>query len=895
MSIINDSFMKTRDFINTFKTTKIMKTGGTMNFLKRAGAILMVVAIFASSCNKYADDFKQLNTKLDALATQVAGVTQLTTDLASVKTSVAAIQASVAALPNPTAAITKLQTDLTTTLANIATINTNLNALALAAASKTDVTNAIATITTNVKTELTSQLATVNANIAAAVASMKADNTAQNTAINTEIVANNTALAALIQAQITAMQSALTGSGTDATAVTVKGLQLLLTAQQTALNQLLANSNFFAGNVNITSDAEVAFYLTKIGTWIGGGMISGNVTVTTTNISVSKRADLKTITDNIIAVIANGLNAGDLTITTSAGDALSFAKLASLAGSVAVTTKAAVNEVSFPVLATVGGNYSVTGFDIADAALATVTGTLTADYDGGYAYPALTSVANVVLNDYITSAVAGNLATGTMAIDFSGLTTNTTFQTAATAIGFRGQVGVIGLVANTAVFSSAATVVIGAGNKLVGLVANAANTVTLNASATATYPASLAVSATKAASAITVGGKIVTTNLTIGGSATSTVTLPNLVSVGGTTSITAGTLTASALTTLTGAATLASVTPVNLPALATAPAGLSATAAVTFTAPLYNVDAAGGLTLGAPATTLEVASVAGGNIGGTGAAFVTLKVDVLNEALTIPGTVVTATVNGIPAIAVPMVTPAVVNAGGATLKTLTLGGMTGSVIKTANVSSSALTALTTAGVINSLNVSGTALVGMTLAHTHYVGGPGSTLSVTGNTLLTTLSSGVLDYPLNINIVGNGALASLDLSSYHTPLLAAALATTTITIGGSGAVSNKLTGNYTNAVAVTATTPYVESTITSAALHSLKAFVAMYKVTPAWPQISLNCNVDLVTLGGVVGNLTLDSRLSTDRGANHTVANGAPFALAGSATGITTMNEFTLVQ
>ena len=886
--------MKTRDFINTFKTTKIMKTGGTMNFLKRAGAILMVVAIFASSCNKYADDFKQLNTKLDALATQVAGVTQLTTDLASVKTSVAAIQASVAALPNPTAAITKLQTDLTTTLANIATINTNLNALALAAASKTDVTNAIATITTNVKTELTSQLATVNANIAAAVASMKADNTAQNTAINTEIVANNTALAALIQAQITAMQSALTGSGADATAVTVKGLQLLLQAQQTSLNQLLANSNFFPGTVNITSDAEVAFYLTKIGTWIGGGMISGDLVINTTAISASKRTDLATITNNIIAVIT-GSGAGSITITTVAGDALTFAKLASTSGSVAVTTKAAVNEVSFPVLATVGANYSVTGFDIADAALATVGTTMTLDYDGGYTYPALTSVANVVLNDYKTSAVAGNLATGTMAIDFSGLTTNTTFQTAATAIGFRGQVGVIGLVANTAVFSSAATVVIGAGNKLVGLVANAANTVTLNASATATYPASLAVSATKAASAITVGGKIVTTNLTIGGSATSTVTLPNLVSVGGTTSITAGTLTASALTTLTGAATLASVTPVNLPALTTAPGGLSATSAVTFTAPLYTVNAGTGVTLGAPLTTLEVASVAGGNIGGTGAAFVTLKVDVLNETLSIPASVVTATVNGIPATAVPMVTPAIVNAGGATLKTLTLGGMTGSVINTANVTSSALTALTTAGVINSLTVSGSKLVTMTFGHTHYVGGPGSQLTVTGNTLLTTLSSGVLDYPLTINIAGNAVLASLDLSSYHTPLLAAALATTSITIGGTGAVSNALVGNYTNAVAVTATTPYVESTITSAALHSLKAFVAMYAAAPAWPRVVLNCNVDLVTLGGVAGNLTLDSRLSTDGGANHTVANGAPFALAGSATGITTQKEFTLVQ
>ena len=75
-----------------------MKTGGTMNFLKRAGAILMVVAIFASSCNKYADDFKQLNTKLDAVASSVAGLTQLATDVAATKASVTALQTSVAGL-----------------------------------------------------------------------------------------------------------------------------------------------------------------------------------------------------------------------------------------------------------------------------------------------------------------------------------------------------------------------------------------------------------------------------------------------------------------------------------------------------------------------------------------------------------------------------------------------------------------------------------------------------------------------------------------------------------------------------------------------------------------------------------------------------------------------------
>jgi len=421
---------------------------------------------------------------------------------------------------------------------------------------------------------------------------------------------------------------------------------------------------------------------------------------------------------------------------------------------------------------------------------------------------------------------------------------------------------------------------------LLVVTANAANTVTLNASATATL-ASLTVNATKAASAITVGGKIVTGALSIVGSTTSVVSLPTLVSVGTTTGIKGVTLTAPALKTLTGAATLTNVTPVSLPALTTAPAGLTAASAVTFTAPLYNVDAANGLTLGAPATTLEVASVAGGNIASTGAAFVTLKVDALNETLAIPGSVVTATVTGIPAVAVPMATPAIVTAGGATLKTLTLGG----VLNSASVTASALTALSTSGVINSLTVNGTSLVGMTLAHTHYVGGPGSQLTVINNTLLTSLSSGVLDYPQTINVAGNSVLTSLDLSSYHTMLLAG---TTTITIGAAGAVSNKLSGDYVNAVAMTATTPYYETKVTSADLHKLKAFIAMHSAVGA-PTLVLKANVDLVTLGGAAGNATLDSRLSTDKGANHTVANGAPTALTGTTSGLTTLYEFSLVQ
>ena len=837
--------MKTRDFINTFKTTKIMKTGGTMNFLKRAGAILMVVAIFASSCNKYADDFKQLNTKLDALATQVAGVTQLTTDLAATKASVATLVSSVAALPNPTAALTKLQGDLTTALTNIGTINTTLNNLATTVAtttaSKADVTAAIGTITSNVKTELSAQLLLVNNNITAAVNSIKADNSAQNTAINNEIIANNTTLAGLIQAQITAMQNALTGSGTDATAVTVKGLQLLLQAQQTALNQLLANSNFFAGNVNITSDAEVAFYLTKIGTWIGGGMISGNVTVTTTNISVSKRADLKTITDNIIAVIANGASgAGDLTITTSAGDALSFAKLASLAGSVGVTTKAAVNEVSFPVLATVGANYSVTGFDIADAALTSVTGAVSLNYDGGYVQPALAKAGAITLTDFTTSAVGVTpVVIGTLSVDLSGLTAATSLN------------------GGTSVFSSATSVALGQ-VPYSSITANAANTVNLAYSAS-TGLAGATVNATKAGSVITLG-LVKTTganDLTVVGSATSSVSLANLTALSQNGAITAKTVAADKLASVAGTLGLTSVTPVSLPVLATSGA-ITANTAVSFSAPAL---VSSGLSVTA-ATDVTIASSTTANLSTTSGTLKNLTFKALAGIYGTSGTALTTvTVTGKAATANSFT----FTAGATTaLTTAAFDGtiVTVSLTGTDDATKDKLTSVTTAGNIDNFRlINSDIITGVTLGHDHIIANSGSSLVVTGNDALLALAPTSLDFMATLNVSNNAALATLDFSSYkHILLAGGAPSAVHITIG-----ANKLVGTYTAPVAATLTTPFAEATLVQPGLSTLKTYVGLINTAVTAVTHSLTISVDVFDSNGAVAGTPALSAVKTSFG------------------------------
>ena len=278
---------------------------------------------------------------------------------------------------------------------------------------------------------------------------------------------------------------------------------------------------------------------------------------------------------------------------------------------------------------------------------------------------------------------------------------------------------------------------------------------------------------------------------------------------------------------------------------------------------------------------------------------VTLTLGAVNATVNLDSyntTLVTASVSGKAQTTWAATLGAVATTASAKLTTLTLGGN----LASANlVGLTKLTSLTTSGVVNSLTVDGASeLVGMTLGHTYYQpgnvanGGPGSDLVIKNNPKLTALVSST-DYPASIVVTNNVKLASLDLSSYQTKLLAATGANTTITING-----NALVGDYTNAIAITATTPYAETVIKSTDLAKLKAFIASYPATGN-PTLTLAINLDKVTLGGVSGNALLSARMNAD--AAHTVTpGGAPFAFGiapgtPNTTGITIQKEFTLVQ
>ena len=800
--------MKTRDFINTFKTTKIMKTGGTMNFLKRAGAILMVVAIFASSCNKYADDFKQLNTKLDALATQVAGVTQLSTDMAAVKSSVAAVQTAIAALPNPTASIATLTTNLAAVSTKIDGLTTQLGNLATAG-------TATKAVVDQLKLDLAALAAKTAADDAALTLQLNglaATDVTQSASLATAI-ANQATLAASIAAAQTSLNNLTTLDNTLATSAAVAALQVLVQGQKAALDQILLNTSMYNGDVTITTDAEVTFFLAKIAQL---GIVNGNLTIDQSLISAGQLPSVAVITSKIMNVIGTGI----VTVNFKQGDAIDLSKLVSCKGAMTVT-----------------GTAKGAGADINLSSLSSVGGNLTLSYDGPYVSSTLKNVGGSL---YLVNkaVVAATTPLGTTDINIPGV--------AVTGSVYDAVPGVAGVVT----YPLAADVILAGGVSSV----TAAKATVIKLGAT-TYGAA---------------------GLTVSASATA-----------------AATIDLSAATNITGAASITGfgATAVNLSGLVTAPAGLTVITGATGTVDLTKFnEPVGTLTVTGPKT-LVLPALAAGTVVSTTAttanfakldwaipatlpAVTTLTLGAVANNVALAGytTVVTVDITGKTVATIPQpavlggVTATVADAALTTVKLGTGGGTLGVVSLNAVP---ALVSVTTAGVLNSFTLNAcNALTSaaLVMGHTHYIGGVGSTLAITNNTnaAFTSIKSSV-DYPAFITVTGNTSLTSFDLSSYVTKLLAVAGAATNISISG-----NAVAGAYTNAIAATPTTPYVETTITSASLHTLKAFVAAHTAAP--PALTMAIDLDAVKIGaGAASLLSVKMKADTDAKAAYLLA------------------------
>jgi len=213
--------------------------------------------------------------------------------------------------------------------------------------------------------------------------------------------------------------------------------------------------------------------------------------------------------------------------------------------------------------------------------------------------------------------------------------------------------------------------------------------------------------------------------------------------------------------------------------------------------------------------------------------------------------------NGKSATGVPMVTTAAVTvtSANADLTTLTLGGTLASASLTG---AAKLATVTTSGVVNTFILDDCDKVtALNLGHKHYEGGPGSTLTITNNAILASLTTST-DEMKALTVTGNAKLAAANFASY-----------VTTTVSGCPAIlinTNALTGDYVKGIAATVTTPYVECKITSAALTTLKAYVALYKDVTSLPAISMSVDLDNVSLAGAAlptTAVTLTSRMAAD--------------------------------
>lgn len=625
------------------------------------------------------------------------------------------------------------------------------------------------------------------ASLQSAVANIPVTPATDISGLESDLDALSTGLEA-VTTKLAELEAALANAST---AAEVAALQTALTAAQADITTILENNNVYTGDLSIRNTAELAF-ATALGDKVA--IINGNVVVT---------------------VDSDDLDAAAVSAVTS--------KIASVVGSVTVTTDASLD---FSALTAVSSSYSVTGHDIDDAALASANG-VTLNYNGAYTQPALVTAGAVTITNK-TSTV-----TGTIAVDFSGLTS--------------GSVN-----SGTLSLDSAASVKIGSGAAIVSLTAPKALEVELHNAGTL---ASLTID-TASATSVVVKATKVTGATTV--TATSAVSFPSATDVAAltvsagsfsaplltdaaATTVNADEITLTALETLSAAAsfdtealsvpaletaaalTISTLDAVSLPALETAGV-ITADNAVTFNAGVLVTSAAINT---ASATTVVLGSATASHI----ADLATVKELTLNNQATAfaVGTaaeLTSLTINGKSAS-----TTSVTVGNAAKLAAISLTGKFASAVVEGALAE--LESLSTAGTIESLTVSGTTeLAAVDFAHTS---ADVSTLKVVNNAKLGSLTTST-DYLAELTVTGNSVLTAADFSSYANVINdTAATASVTIAIG-----TNSLTATFTPATAASGATAFAEATIVSASLGSLSAYIQdVYDVDPAMISLSLD--------------------------------------------------------
>ena len=626
--------------------------------------------------------------------------------------------------------------------------------------------------------------------------------------LNTKIAAvQSSALTAAdlagIISDLDAVQAAVANLGDVGTEV--ENLNAEVDEILAALDDLLAANAVINQDLRITSDAELRYVASLVNldptpTVIVNGYVEVDPSFAATN--TAKIDSILAITNKINTILGNSSNVG----LTTAGTGLTF------------------NELSF-----LDANLNISGGVVGLPKLVTVGGNIDLNYAGNYSFPLISRAATITLADN----------SGLAEVDFSGLTTANSIQSAAGVLSLAKatsvKLGTIALPVSVTLplateFTTLKTGAQGAFSAAIGgsvtstaIVVNMSKMTSLSGAVTIT-------TGTNTGSSVDLGKVTSKDQLNI--NTAGSVDLGSLTVNGHETVITSPDVNLDSLTTVSGTLTLTEVS-CSLPALTSNSAVISAGNATAFTAPQLVVTASI-TTAGGATSRIDIASL-------TGTSSATMN------ALTASTTGILAFHNQVGPI----------NFGewfGASLKTLIIGGkanansasqanavtvdqrnsaLTGvtiidsSVISAFTVSgTAAVVTLTTAGAIRDFTAkNAAAMASLNFGHSHIQGtGSDAATIVVSNTNIAALDMSSMNKVKTITITGNSALTSLtapnptDEQGFAEPSAAIA-----ITVS-----SNLLPGVYTPAVDGTEVTDHVNASLTSAAVSSFKTYIDKFK-------------------------------------------------------------------
>ena len=584
---------------------------------------------------------------------------------------------------------------------------------------------------------------------------------------------------------------------------------LALEGLQDDVTELLAANAVINQSITINSEATLQYVESLVGTEAEDPsvIVNGSVTVESAfaNGDDATTTRINAVT-NKIATILGVDNGTGLDLTHSASSTISF------------------NALSF-----IDKNMKIRGGAFGHDVLTTITGSIDESHAGAFDYPLLSSAATVTLGTDLTSVVLPTSAT-IGAISTTGSSTGELWLKKATSVS-TGKAAVSTLTA-----PKATAITIGTKAAQTG---NVAIATTLNAEINLTST-SLAgnLTVTGGASQTTFFGSSLTY---VGGTTTvgdyAEAHFPKVTQFGGTTELGAAVLD------LTALSANASGTLEFSRALTVDTQKLVVSSNVTYTA----------------ATTAHFASTNQASM--TLPVVTTLKVfkQGVKTDLDVSGytTMTDFTIGGAQGKApfITEVTNTVTISGDALVNATILDGDYDAV----TVTGAALRSLTTGGEIRSFTLNAaTGLTAVTMGHDHISGSDAATLVVTGNTVLAALAPSALTYIGNVTITGNGALASLDLSSFDTIPLAGDYA---IAISG-----NKLTGTYVAATEGSTTTAFVEAQVKSDDFNTLMPLIDLAiasRANAAIGNVTYTLTLNLSDTDALTAPTDLDEAIPTD--------------------------------